>query len=377
MVSFRILRPMMLALLVLTLALPAQGKSPCHAPDAVCAAASRVFRIASFDPLASAVLIETGLLVTNRHVIAENREAVVFLPSGEHVTATVVPTAYKGDLILIHAPDIKAKNPFQTAQANPKTRLYTIGADIRSRTVRVYKPGRLLAPLAEGKPLARLHNDAFSQPGNSGGALVDSKGRLIGVVTSGGEGRNETIPAAEIKKLRTRSGPEHETASRALGLAYRKCIESLEAVPASRKRLPPGPAAVLKDQCGRTNNRQLWDLAGQTFGRQGYTEDAIEMFSRALNQDPSAINSMVSMAVALHLSGRYADEAVLLRRLIDILPSDPGVLRLGVQAGAWGNDKALLEKSLKLMEKHFPSVAPTARAFIEKNPTPPKRRKRQ
>ena len=155
--------------------------------------------------------------------------------------------------------------------------------------------------------------------------------------------------------------------SRALGRAYRTCIEALEAE----------TSAELKDRCGRTNNRQLWDLAGQTLARQGKTEDAIEMFSRALDQDPNAINSMLSLAIALHLSGRYADEAPHLRRLIEILPSDAGVLRLGVQAGAWGGDKALMQKSLRLMETHYPRLAPLARSFIEKNPTPPARRQRR
>ncbi len=377
MIPFPVLRPVMLALLVLALLtppLPAEGKTPCHAPDAVCAAASRVFRIASFDPLASAVLIEPGLLVTNRHAVADARKVVVFLPSGKPVTADVRPTAYGGDLVLLSAPEIKAQTPFPTAQAEPEGRLYTIGADIRGRAIRVYEPGRLLVALAAGKPWARLHNDAFSQPGNSGGALVDGMGRLVAIVTSGGDGRNEAIPVSAIKRLKARSGPEHAEVSRALGLAYRKCIEALEEAPKTRKKMPPGVAAVLKDQCGRTNNRQLWDLAGQTFGRQGQTEDAIEMFSRALDQDPNAINSMMSMAIALHLSGRYADEAPLLRRLIEILPSDAGVLRLGVQAGAWGGDKTLLDKSLELMEKHFPNMAPLARKFIDKNPTPPKRR---
>ena len=381
MIPFPVLRPMMLALLVLALLTPgrpAEGKTPCHAPDAVCAAASRVFRIASFDPLASAVLIEPGLLVTNRHAVAENREVAVSLPSGKRVTATVVPTAYGGDLVLLRVPEIGAPGPFPTAGAGPKDRLYTIGADTRARAIRVYEPGRLLVALAQGKPLARLHNDAFSQPGNSGGALVDSKGRLVAIVTSGGEGRNEAIPVSEIKKLKALSGPEHEAASRALGLAYRKCIEALEAAPRrTDKQMPPETVAVLKDQCGRTHNRQLWDLAGQTFGRRGKTEDAIEMFSRALDQDPNAINSMMSIAIAFHLSGRYTDEAPHLRRLIEILPSDAGVLRLGVQAGAWGGDKALMQKSLRLMETHYPRLAPLARSFIEKNPTPPARRQRR
>jgi len=356
--------------------LAAHAKAPCHAPDAVCAVRDRVFRIASFDPLASAVLIEPGLLVTNRHAVADNREVVVFLSSGEHVTTAVRPTAYGGDLLLLSAPEITAPGPLPTATAAAQDRLYTIGADIRSRAIRIYEPGRLLLPLAEGKPLARLHNDAFSQPGNSGGALVDEKGRLVAVVTSGGEGRNEAIPASEIEKLKALSGPAHEAASLALGRAYRECIEALEAAPRTRKPLPPEAAAAIKDHCGRTNNRQLWDLAGQTLGRKGMTEDAIEMFSRALDQDPNAVNSMVSMAIALHLSGRYADETKHLHRLIEIIPSDAGVLRLGVQAGAWAGDKALLDKSLALMEKHFPSMAPMARKFIDNNPAPPKRRPR-
>ncbi|MDA1089331.1 MAG: trypsin-like peptidase domain-containing protein [Proteobacteria bacterium] len=376
MILFRCLHAGMLALLVLTMPLPALGKAPCLAPDAVCAAASRVFRIAAFDPLASAVLLEPGLLVTNRHAVADAKEVTIFLARDGQVSAQVVATAYGGDLILLRAPAINAPAYFATANAGPEGQFFTIGADIRSHAIRVYTPGRLLLSLAEGKPLARLHTDAYSQPGNSGGALVDSAGRLVAIVTSGGEGRNEAIPVAEIKKLKALSGPEHEAQSRALGLAYRKCIEALEAVPASRKWLPLETAAIVKDQCGRTNNRQLWDLAGQTFARQGKAEDAIEMFSRALDQDPNAINSMLSMVVALHLNGGYTEEVPILHRLINIIPADAGVLRLGVQAGAWGKNEALLKKSLRLMDTHFPKLAPMARSFIEKNPAPPARRRK-
>ncbi len=381
MISFGALRPMILGLLVLASPLPVQGKVSCRAPDAVCAAASRVFRIASFDPLASAVLIGPGLFATNRHAVADAVKVEIFLhpdsQGSDRVTARVVPTAYSGDLILFRVAEVETPTPLATAHGNLEGRFYTIGADIRSRVIQVYEPGRLLLPLAEGKPWARLHNDAYSQPGNSGGALVDSKGRLVAIVTSGGDGRNEAIPVSEIEKLKALSGPVFDAESRALGTAYRKCIEALEAVPASRKRPPPGITAVLKDQCGRTNNRQLWDLAGQTFSRLGNNEDAIDMFSRALDQDPNAINSMMSMAIAFHLSGRYRDEVPHLRRLIEILPSDAGILRLGVQAGAWGNDEALMQRSLRLMETHYPKLAPLARSFIEKNPTPPARRQRR
>jgi hypothetical protein len=83
---------------------------------------------------------------------------------------------------------------------------------------------------------------------------------------------------------------------------------------------------------------------------------------------------MLSMAITLHLAGRYAEEVPHLKRLLDVLPADAEVLRLGVQAGQWGNNKALRDKSLDLLARHHPKLAPLARDFIDKNPTPPKRR---
>ncbi|MBI2586787.1 MAG: hypothetical protein HYW28_13090, partial [Rhodospirillales bacterium] len=62
---------------------PAAADAPCAAPRPVCDAAASVFAIASFDPLASAVLIEPGLLVTNRHAVADNARAEVMLPNGK------------------------------------------------------------------------------------------------------------------------------------------------------------------------------------------------------------------------------------------------------------------------------------------------------
>jgi len=373
MISTDALRLIILTLSLLALPLPVFGKTICKAPEAICAATSRVFRIASFDPLASAVAVGPGLFVTNRHAVADVKKFKVFIPQHGPVEATSIPTSYRGDLILFQVKGMKTPTPLTLAQANPRDHYYTIGADIRSQEIRVYKPGHLLLPLAVSKPFARLHNNAYSQPGNSGGALVDAKGHLVAIVSSGGDGHNEAIPASEIKKLKSLSGPGNEIQSQIFGMAYRNCIEALESFSTSRKQPPLGAIVTLKDQCRRTNNRQLWERAGQTFSRIGRHKDAIDMFSRALDQDPNAINSMISMAIALHLSGLYVDETIHLRRLIKILPSDAGVLRLGVQAGAWGNDKTLTQKSLHLMEIHYPKLAPMARSFIRKNPTPPKR----
>ncbi|NQU60899.1 MAG: trypsin-like peptidase domain-containing protein [Rhodospirillales bacterium] len=357
---------------------PAEAKIPCRAPEAVCAAASHVFRIEAYDPEASAVLIEPELLVTNRHVVADQEKARVFPPVGEPLTAQVVPTRYPGDLVLLRVPGLKAAAPLERAKANAGEPLYTIGTDVKRDAIKVYEPGLLVLAPATGKPLARLHHDAISGPGNSGGALVNAKGQLVAVIASGGDGRNEAIPASEIARLKAQSGPEHRELSRRIGEAYRKCARAvdnaLNNTGASRQALTAKQTAFIKDQCGAANNRQLWDLAGQAFGRRRMIDDSIDMFARALAQDPNAINSMFAMTVTLHLAGRYADEVPFLRRLVDILPADAQVLRLGVQAGAWGNDAALKDRSLGLLEKFHPRMAPMARKFIEANPAPPKRR---
>ena len=74
---------------------------------------------------------------------------------------------------------------------------------------------------AIGFPLARLHHDAYSQPGNSGGALINSSGHLVGIVTSGGDGRYEAIPLHAIDALKKASGSKHRQRCREISGAIR------------------------------------------------------------------------------------------------------------------------------------------------------------
>ncbi|HBC06306.1 MAG TPA: hypothetical protein DC046_01845, partial [Rhodospirillaceae bacterium] len=101
--GFQMIRFALIFLTVLAVACPpAQAQRPapgCKAPTAVCQASARVFAISSYDPVGSAVLIEPGLLITNRHVVADNSRAQVFMSDGSQRIADVVPTSYPGDLI--------------------------------------------------------------------------------------------------------------------------------------------------------------------------------------------------------------------------------------------------------------------------------------
>ena len=353
--------------LVATTPAPAQD---CAQPEPVCAARDAVFAVSAFDPVASAVRIGSSRLVTTRHGIADQQEIVLFLANGDQIEARAVPSDYPGDLLLLEVEGLPEGPLLPLADAEPGTALYTVGADVGRGAIRAYDPGTLQLLPAEGFPLARLHHGAYSQPGNSGGALVDEAGRLIGIVASGGEGRFEAVPAAEIAKLEARSGSEHAEASAEIGAAVRVCTLLLEDLQqAGRRTLEDQEAKAVTTACTRSGNRQLYDLAAQTLGRTGRREASIALFERALAEDPNAINSRIGLVISLSLARRYEDQLPHLRVLMEQAPEDLQVLRLGIQAGVWGGDQALAERAFERLKLLNPQMAPAAKRFLD-NPPP-------
>lgn len=363
--------------LILWLSWPApglgQGDAACHAPAPVCAARAAVFAVSSFDPFASAVRIGPDLLVTNRHVVADEPRAEVILPDGRRVAAEVVPTGYPGDLILLRADGLGAGPVLEPTDAALGGDLYTVGVDVEARRVRTYAPGQLLLAPAPGKPLARLHHSAHSQPGTSGGALVDGDGRLAGIVTSGGEGRNEAVPVAEIEVLKAQSGPRHGTDSARIGAAYRACYKALELAGRAGRRLGEVAAGALSRDCGASGNRQLFDLAAQAYGRAGHLEDSRAMFELALDQDPHAINSRIGLVVTLQIGRHFAEAVPHIEWLLDVMPDNLEVLGMALISGERGGAPELAERAAALLEAHHPLIVPSARKFLdEKDPDAPR-----
>ncbi len=219
------------------------------------------------------------------------------------------------------------------------------------------------------KPLARLHSSAYSQPGNSGGALVDAQGRLVGIVASGGEGRYEAIPAAAIAIVEARSGPDYAEASAEIGAAVRVCATLLEEPRSPGQQLDDQVAKAIATSCRRSGNRQYRDLAGQALGRSGRTGEAIALFEEGLAEDPNAVNTRLSLAITYHLARDFEAELPQLRWLMEHAGEDLQVLRLAIQAGAWAGDMELAERALARLKQVNPQSAPAAEHFL-KNPPP-------
>lgn len=359
--------------MVIAAATPVRAEDKCAAPQPVCAVRSAVFGISSaFDPYGSAVRIGADLLVTNRHAVVDETSVKVILPDGSKLPGSVVPTSFEADLILIRA-DLP-EGPVLTPAEAEDGKLYAVGIDLSNWLVRVYPEGKLLRPADPAKPLARVHHTAYSQPGVSGGALVSETGAFVGIVTSGGAGRFEAIPAARLTELQKKSGDEFAAQSAERGKAYRSCIILLEKSRRSADALPGNIAALVESNCIASGNRQLFDMAGQVLGRSRKFDDSIALFKRSLEADPNAINARIGMVVILNFARRHKESVPHILWLLDVVPEDAGVARYALQAGKQIGDKQLAERGLALIKKHAPEQLEAAKRFYESTGSPPRRR---
>jgi hypothetical protein len=349
----------------------------CEQPDPVCAVRQAVFAISAFDPVASAVRIGPDTLVTSRHAVANESSVTVFLADGRRLQGKVVPTDYLGDIILLTVDGLPSGAAIDIA-SEPLPEIgesvYSVGVDVTKQAVRAYPPGSVLLPPAANHPLARLHHTAYSQPGNSGGALVSATGKLVGIIASGGEGRYEAVPVAALNDLKDRSGPAFGAASETLGAAVRDCTLILEERRGNRAPLSDVEADRIESACIGTRNRQYFDLAAEAFGGSGMLRRSITASEASIAQDPNSLNARLTAVVTYHLAGWYEEELPHLRFLTEHIPDDPLVIRYGIQAGIWGGDPVLAEASLKRLKTSNPNMAPAAEKFIENPPPRPARK---
>ncbi len=134
-----------------------------------------------------------GNIVTNEHVVNDAKAIIVWLASGEHVAAEIVGSAQNYDLAVIRAKEQgQAPIPISIGtSSNLKIGqwAYAIGSPFgldQSLTTGVISALKRRLPTSKGRAITNMiQTDAAIYPGNSGGPLLDSKGRLIGVNTIG------------------------------------------------------------------------------------------------------------------------------------------------------------------------------------------------
>jgi S1-C subfamily serine protease len=144
-----------------------------------------------------------GYILTNAHVVAGAREMRVTLTDGSEHTATLVGTDPATDLAVIriegtHLPhaELGSSASLRVGQlvvaiGNPLGFSNTVSAGVVSALARSMRAqdGRLIEPI--------LQTDVALNPGNSGGPLVDSHARVVGINTMiilGAQGLSFAVP---------------------------------------------------------------------------------------------------------------------------------------------------------------------------------------
>src|SRR5882672_9260331 len=144
-----------------------------------------------------------GYLLTNAHVVGRARSVKIGLPDGSTHQGNVVGADPATDLAVVHidgnhfpAAELGRSGALRVGQlvdaiGNPLGFSFTVSAGVLSamgRSLRA-QDGRLIDGI--------LQTDVALNPGNSGGPLVDSKGRVVGINTAmimGAQGISFAVP---------------------------------------------------------------------------------------------------------------------------------------------------------------------------------------
>ena len=223
-----------------------------------------------FRGLGSGVIIdaEAGYVVTNNHVIDDATEIAVTLKDGRQFSATVLGRDAQTDIALLKIDDprnLTAINigdsdamrvgDFVVAIGNP----FGLGQTVTSGIVSALGRGGFGAERLENF----IQTDAAINSGNSGGALVDLRGNLIGINTAilgrgGNIGIGFAIPSSMMKNLVEQILEHGEVRRGVLGVRGGNLTQELaDALDISRTRgawvsevLPDGAAEKAGIQAG-------------------------------------------------------------------------------------------------------------------------------
>ena len=128
----------------------------------------------------------TGHLITSHHLVSKARKIVVHI-EGNKVRARVLKLDRARGLALLHVPVVSKPLPLgMTRPLRLNEPVFTVGfpnAQPKANEPKLAQ-GRLTSLTGPGGSLRHLRVSVPLQPGNSGGALVDDGGLVVGVATT-------------------------------------------------------------------------------------------------------------------------------------------------------------------------------------------------
>ncbi|WPP52641.1 S1C family serine protease [Catalinimonas niigatensis] len=181
---------------------------PVHGPKSLSEAQAATVTISHTNGHGSGFLIsEDGYIITNFHVVAGQDDLKVIMNDGQEAKAEFIRANEYADLALIKI-NAKVTHAFQlNSQKNYESgdEVFAIGTPTSLELGQTLSKG-IVSGIRKQKDHELIQTDVSVNPGNSGGALVNEKGELVGVVNSkviglGIEGIAFCTPSKDIFEL--------------------------------------------------------------------------------------------------------------------------------------------------------------------------------
>lgn len=160
------------------------------------------------------ILINTGVIVTNAHVVRHSLKVRVLLADDPEVEGQVAARDPRTDLALVKFPSNGTMAGAELAQAPPRPgeMVFAFGHPWGMRNVLTAGVvSAVTQAQTRGGTVPIIRTDLQLAPGNSGGPLLNAAGEVIGLnaMIFGGD-QSVAIPAQVIKEFLSRAGSQGE-----------------------------------------------------------------------------------------------------------------------------------------------------------------------
>lgn len=276
--------------------------------------------------LGSGVIVSTGgYVLTNNHVISDAQNIQVLLYDGRVAQARVVGADPATDLAVLKV-DAGSLPTVSMAAHRPRVGdvVLAIGNPLGiGQTVTMGIVSAIGRQLSQANPESFIQTDAAINFGNSGGALVDAGGRLVGINTallghaSGAEGISFAIPIDTARRVMQQIIDTGHVTRSWLGITYTHVpVQAGSGLPAAARGVivtgvyPDGPA----DKVGIRRGDVLLEIGSHDI------TDPVHLYRRVSAMKPgtdttlAGIRAGQSFKVKVKLARRPAAEVSAKRR---------------------------------------------------------------
>lgn len=298
----------------------------------------------------SGFFINETQAVTNWHVV-KGAEKILAMGKDEIThRARVVASLPEHDLALIEFPTPAGKGKAMELREAPARDLETVYVCGNPNSMRfVWSDGKVGNASQKNIRGECIQITAPISPGSSGGPLLDSEGKVIGVVVGylpDGQNLNFAIPARHIQTLLAGKKKEEPSGGLPMEARLQAFEEKADSLSLSDIR---NEIENLRQESGE-DPYWMWELAVILI-RRDCAESAIPLLEKAIAGNPDSARAWANLALAHYKTGSGEKSAEAYRKALELAPDDEKITVQAARAyerlGQGERAEGVLEDALK------------------------------